>query len=149
MKCHAKPKPKPKPKPKLKPNANAMQILAVILGIALTYIIRPGRDKPFEHGSGGDCATKNTDTIMGKKCGPLIPNPSPLLLLAALRRLCHQEWLCPMHSTLRRPICPPFWTAWRRWVMPRMLWQRSHSFIARAAGRSPPQIWCFGGFKGC
>ena len=47
-----------------------MQILAVILGIALTYIIRPGRDKPFEHGSGGDCATKNTDTIMGKKCVP-------------------------------------------------------------------------------
>ncbi|KAK9837108.1 hypothetical protein WJX81_003155 [Elliptochloris bilobata] len=42
-------------------------VLAVILGIALTYIIRPGRDTPFEHGSGGDCAAKNTDTIMSKK----------------------------------------------------------------------------------
>lgn len=35
----------------------ARQVLAVILGIALTYIIRPGRDKPFVGGGpGGDCA---------------------------------------------------------------------------------------------
>ena len=47
-------------------------MLAVILGIALTYIIRPGRDTPFEHGSGGDCAQKNVETITSKMCGPLL-----------------------------------------------------------------------------
>jgi len=48
----------------------AAQVLAVILGIALTYIIRPGRDLPFSGSSSGDCAAKNTDTIMGKQCAP-------------------------------------------------------------------------------
>lgn len=54
----------------MKSRWDAAQVLAVVLGIALTYIIRPGRDTPFEHGSGGDCATKNAGTIMGKQCAP-------------------------------------------------------------------------------
>jgi len=53
-----------------RPYPTAAQVLAVILGIALTYIIRPGRDLPFSGSSSGDCAAKNTDTIMGKQCAP-------------------------------------------------------------------------------
>ena len=57
-------------------------MLAVILGIALTYIIRPGRDTPFEHGSGGDCATQTTGTIMSQKCAPgSCCHPPPAALL--------------------------------------------------------------------